>query len=350
MQIKKYFREKLKLIFEGFKRNPHDYKEDIEKLASNMALLQEYNLSQMNARLMEQNKIPKFLEMLTEINFTAGLLKTNKNIFKDNIFYEKERELKNLRPIDLEVSLGSKTYLIQIKSPSKGKRENKTDKLIEDLRRETAKITTKKFFSVRTSRDFSDKNSLPKFIKEKANSSVDNVIYNFPSDKNVQVEVEFYFPLNVPLEHLTLGEYGDLTANEVTGERTVQLKHALKNASGAFDNKTNSKVLNIVVMEVPKGDEIDFCNAIFGTEYYIDDSSSANVKWERHNDGFFKNDECGSKIFGVITLTKKERDSLASSYFHVFSVNPAFEKLLSNIDMSKLLPDIKINFYDTFVE
>lgn len=102
MQTKDDLEKKLKLKFEGFERNVLKYKEDIEKLANKMLLLQNYGLSKMNDRLIQQTKIPKFLEMLTEINFTAGLLTAN-NVSEGNIFYERKENSNNTRPIDLDI-------------------------------------------------------------------------------------------------------------------------------------------------------------------------------------------------------------------------------------------------------
>lgn len=65
MQTKDDLEANLKLKFEGFKRNAFEYKEDIEKLANKMLLLQDYGLSKMNDRLIEQTKIPKILVMKT---------------------------------------------------------------------------------------------------------------------------------------------------------------------------------------------------------------------------------------------------------------------------------------------
>lgn len=95
MQVKKDFREKLNSKFAEFKRSIRQYKVDIEKLINNMLLLQKYNLSEMNDRLIQQAKIKQFLEMLTEINFTAGLLRSNNNISNSNIFYERVEEKNN---------------------------------------------------------------------------------------------------------------------------------------------------------------------------------------------------------------------------------------------------------------
>lgn len=173
-------------------------------------------------------------------------------------------------------------------------------------------------------------------------------LYDFQGNENSHAIIEFYSPSNIILEHLTLSLHGDLNVLAITGEIKFQLSKALENAIGAFGVETSLVVINLVVMEFSQGEEIDICEALFGTEFYTEDLYGRK-RWSRSDDGLFNRTEF-KKIFGVIGLIKKQRNYLASDYSYVFLINPTHKSMLSSVNLSGLFPGIKVIFRGTFIE
>lgn len=237
---------------------------------------------------------------------------------------------------------------MQIKCASKGERQTKQDNVIKNIKRRAMNIRINKYFSVKLSKNFSDEDGLFKFIKEKAYLDDECALYDFQGNESSHAIIRFYTPSGLTLKHLTLGSYGDLNSLDITGEIKLQLSKALKNAIGAFGIETSLMVINLVVMEFSQDEGIDFCEALFGTEFYTEDLYGRK-RWSRSDDGLFNRAEF-TKIFGVIGLIKKQRNSLASDYLYVFLINPTHKGKLSSVNLSRLFPDIKVIFHDTYIQ
>ena len=74
---------------------------------------------------------------------------------------------------------------------------------------------------------------------------------------------------------------------ELTGLAKEQIKQSLLNAAGAFNWEVDDRNINLIVMEADNKEDIDICDAIFGTEYEI--IGKSNHPWGRQNDGLFDN-------------------------------------------------------------
>ena len=114
---------------------------DIDKLNEALYYLNEINLSDLCQRLLRSTKPHKFLETLTELNFTVQLLKS----FPPSKIFEALYEPKNTkRPIDLVITLDKVNYYIQIKSLSNSIRENQQAQAVKEIRRQIKPILCKR--------------------------------------------------------------------------------------------------------------------------------------------------------------------------------------------------------------
>lgn len=312
--------EKLQLRYE---------QDDIKKLNADIELLQKNNLSKIIDRLLSLNKPHKFLEALTELNFTTQLIKSFPLQTKVNIEYEPKN---TKRPIDLVVELHNIKYFIQIKSLSNSIRENKQSYIVREIRNQSKQIHYKRGFNIRISENFSkaDVTSLMEFIQKNFDKK-DGEKFIFSSDTN-HAEIEFHTADKPFREHLTLYSFEDLEAVNVTGMTKEQVKGALEKAAGAFENNNSDKIINLIVSEIrnDRSQAIDFAEALYGTEY----STFQNGKMLNHrdNDGLFLKEDFAKKIAGVIVLHKKEH-RLTSDYERAICSNPSYDYLRSITDL-----------------
>jgi hypothetical protein len=288
-------------VFEGTRYKAAD--EDVGKLADNMALLEKRGLSKLNKRLIDARKHSKIFETIAEHNFAVMLVLRHSSAIP--ISYEPD--LGSLRPPDFKVETGNVTYWIQMKDLSKLERENRQDKLIEKIKAKAKEIKVGKFFSCLLSDDFK-KDCLPElmiFMKEQAPSAIDEKSVLFTSKNNQRAEITFWSPEKIELSELTLGYAGDLDIVEITGLSRDQIKQSLLNAVGAFEWEADENNINLIVMEADNKEDIDICDALFGTEYEVFNSMRGHLGWSRKNDGLFSETDFSKKIAGVIAIKRK---------------------------------------------
>lgn len=287
-------------IFEGTKYKASD--EDVKRLANNMALLKKRELNDLNKRLIDARKHTKIFETIAEHNFAIILV--SKHSATTPINYEPNIGLH--RPPDFKVEIDDITYWIQVKDLSKLERENRQDKIIQKFKRATKEIKVGKFFSCMLSNDFKE-DSIPdliNFLKDKAVSAKEGEIFLFTSKNNQKAKIEFLSPTNKDLPHLTLGIAGDMVAVELTGQTKEQIKQSLLNAAGAFNWEVDQRNINLIVIEADNKEDIDICDALFGTEF--DEFSSADhLGWSRKDDGLFKEADFSEKVVGIIAIKRK---------------------------------------------
>jgi len=132
----------------------------------------------------------------------------------------------------------------------------------------------------------------------------------------------------VKLSYLTLGISGDTNVVEITGLAKGQIKESLVKAAGAFGWKVEQEIINLIAMDADKQEDIDICNALFGTEF--ETFKGNRHVWCRKNDGLFINQEFSDNIAGVIGLRRKEWKPLCS-YHKLLFVNDVFLYHLDNI-------------------
>lgn len=277
--------------------------EDIKKLADNMDFLEKRGLGKLNNRLIDARKHSKIFETIAEHNFDVILISRHSPVIP--ISYEPN--LDSLRPPDFKVEIENVTYWIQMKDLSKLKRENRQDKLIQKIREKTKAIKVGKFFSCMMSDDFKE-NCVPElidFMKGKATSATEKDSFFFTSKNSQKAKIKFWSPSKIGLSELTLGYSGDLEMSNITGLDREQIKKSLLNAVGAFNRETDENNINLIVMEADNKEDIDICDALFGTEHEMFNSTKGYLEWSRNNDGLFSETDFSKKVAGVIAIKRK---------------------------------------------
>ena len=158
--------------------------------------------------------------------------------------------------------------------------------------------------------------------------------------KQEKARVEFWLPKHLKLTHLTLGIVRDMDVVETTGLAKEQIKKSLINAAGAFDWNVDQNNINLIAMDADKKDDIDICDAVFGTEFVF--FKGDRLSWNREKDGFFYEDVFANKVAGVIAMKRREGRPV-SNYDLMLFVNDRFRDRLE--DLNKLMSSDKIIYY-----
>lgn len=276
--------------------------EDIRRLAGNMALLETRGLGKLNKRLIDAKKHSKIFETIAEHNF--GVILVSRHSSTIPISYEPDIGLQ--RPPDFKVEIENITYWIQMKDLSNLERENRQDKVIQKIKEKAKEIKVGKFFSCMLADDFKE-DCLPQFInfiKNKATPAAEDETFFFTGKNNQKAEIKFWSEGKGTLSELTLGYAGDLEVVGTTGLAKDQIKQSLRNAVGAFDWEVAQRNINLIVMEADNQEDIDICEALFGTEYEI--IGGDKQSWGRKNDGLFGKTDFSKKVAGVIAIKRKK--------------------------------------------
>ena len=273
--------------------------EDVKKLADNMALLEKRGLDKLNKRLIDSGK--GVWAAIAEHNFAVILVSQHCSTIP--ISYEPD--IQSHRPPDFKVEIGDITYWIQIKDLSKLERENRQDKIIQQIKRDAKEIKVGKYFSCKLSDDFKEccLPELRNFIKDKAASVVEGETFLFIGKNKQKAEIEFWSAGKIALSELTLGYAGDLEVVEITGLAKEQIKQSLLNAVGAFNWEVDQRNINLIVTEADKKEDMDICDALFGKEYEL--FVGGKHSWCRENDGLFRESNFSKKVAGVISIKRK---------------------------------------------
>jgi len=272
--------------------------EDVRRLADNMLLLDKRGLGKLNKRLIDSKE--GVWATIAEHNFAIMLVSELCPAIP--IDYEPEGLR---RPPDFRVQLGDTIYWIQMKDLSKLARENKREKMIQKIKEATEQLEIGKFYSCTLSEDFKGEclSELIKFIGDKAVSAAEGESFVF-GDEHERAEVSFWSPEKIELSHLTLGHAGDLDVVNITGLARDQIKGSLRKAAVAFEWNVDERNINLVVMEADNKDDIDICDALFGTEF--DFMANHEYRWSRKDDGLFCDPGFSAKVAGVIAIKRKD--------------------------------------------
>lgn len=306
--------------------------------------MHEAGLDKLNKRLIEGGR--KIWDTFVEHNFAADLVSLNGKAMK--IDYEPEI----LRyPPDFRIIYEGRTYWIQIKNLAEPERDNRLNKMMQDLKRFASEIHIGKFFSCTLSPNFfeEDLQGLKQFLSQKAPIAREGQEYAFPSEGGGSVaKILFWSPLESSISKLTMGVWGDMEVVNVTGLSADQIKKALTKSSAAFEWVTDKDNINIVAIEADKYEDIDVCDALFGTEYELfhpDEHGGIHHGWSRKKNGLFRNEAISEKIAGVIALRSKDKASPVTEYTKIFYAN---ERQIAFIDdIKKLIPFSILARYDT---
>ena len=316
--------------------------EDLKRLADNMALLEKRGLAKLNKRLIDN--VRGIWATIAEHNFAVILLSRHDS--STPISYE--HDIGVGRPPDFKVEIEDTTYWIQMKDLAKLERENRHDKIIQKIKRAAKEIKVGKYFSCMLSDNFKEGclSDLIKFLKDKATDGLEGETHIFKSKNNQEAEIEFW---PSKLSELTLGYASDLGMVDITGLVREQIKQSLLNAVGAFNWEVDRSNINLIVMEADNKEDIDICDALFGTECIITTKDSQS--WSRKNDGLFYQPDFSKKVAGVIAMKRKpekrklstEEERLVEDFAR--ECNMKIEQYKEQLERKKPITDYSLVLY-----
>ena len=213
-------------------------------------------------------------------------------------------------------------------------RENRQNKIVQNIKDEAKKINIGMFFGCDLSENFSENDitKLIDFLTNTLKNPEEGKKYYFPNIEKPKAIVDFWHPNKSKIASLTLGISGDMDVVEETGLAKNQIKQSLINAASAFEWDVNKYTINFVAMDADKHEDIDLCDAVFGTEFEM--FSRGRHSWSREKDGFFLLPDFSNKVAGVIALKSKQWSPVAN-YYATLYVNDVFKDRIN--DFNKLL-------------
>lgn len=325
--------DKAKLILSSLAHS----EQSIKQLARNMQVLRENNLDKINQRLQRSKKPMKILETLAELNFAISLISNNADM---QILYEPNEFVK---PPDFLVKFKNITYYMEVKRPGKLERDNRKENILKKIKKQAKRIKIPKGFSCFLSDDFKEKHidDLIKYIGNNVNNK--QVQHVFEIDNKELAKIEFFTISNKKFNSLQLYAGGDLSVVNITGQTKRQIKQTMRNAVNKFENNHNEKVINLIILEVKTGgDDIDICEALYGTEVECFERNA----WTRKSDGLFDDDAFSSKISGVIVRTRKDQfEIICKEYLNILCLNKKAHKQLTE-KIKKILSIDKVFQYN----
>jgi len=304
-------------IFEGTRYEATE--DDVRELSNNLILLEKRGLTKLNQRLTEGGR--KTGDTFVEHNFAASILSQLDPAV--SISYEPTEGLQ--RPPDFKITKNDITYWIQIKNLASLERENRQTNIIKEIGRQISAINIGKFLGCRLAETFSvnDIAGLVSFIAEIAKEPNEGKEYILGEETSPKAILEFWLPNKASLSNLTIGISGDIEMVEQTGLAKEQIKQSVLNAAGAFDWTADAKTINLVSMDSNNYEDIDICDALFGTEFEF--FKAGRQAWSREQDGLFKKPTFNERLVGVIALRKINRWTPMSTYTMLLFLNEAFK-------------------------
>ena len=295
--------------------------EDIGDLSRNMMLLEQRGLAKLNQRLIDCPS--SFWDTLVEHNFAVSMVSVLDS--SDSICYEPTVGLQ--RPPDFKITRNGITYWVQIKNLSKLEKENRQEKIFKEIERRISAIKISKFLGCDLAEDFSESDipALIAFISKVAKMAREGQEFLFGN----KAKLEFWLPQRSSLSHLSLGVSGDIDMVDQTGLAEEQVKQSIRNATRAFDWSADEKTINLIAMGSDSQNDIDICDALFGTEFEA--FSDGHQSWGRKPGGMFEEHPFNQRLVGVIVLKRKDKKRPLSKYRMLFFLNESFMKCTENI-------------------
>jgi hypothetical protein len=311
--------------------------DDIRNLSRNIILLQSRGLTKLNERLFEGGR--KIWDSFVEHNFAASLVSQLDSTV--SISYEPIEGLK--RPPDFKIVKNDITYWVQIKNLASLERENRQANIIKEIGRQISGISIGKFVGCRLAETFSAKDiaGLVSFITQIAKEANEGQEYIFGEEASPTAIVEFWLPSKAALSHLTMGISGDIDMVEQTGLAKEQIRQSVLNAAGAFDWPADAKTINLVAMDSNNFNDIDICDALFGTEF--DFFKEGRQAWSREQDGLFRIHPFNERLVGVIALKKTNNWTPVSTYTMLLFLNEALKNYDAVTELTTFKQVIRYN-------
>lgn len=299
---------------------------EVKRLAQNMRLVESRGLANLNDRLCAGGR--KIWDTVAEHNFAVMLL--SHHSCETPIDYEPENGLR--KPPDFKVQIDKTTFWVQMKNLAKLERENRMDGYVRKIDDLVKVSDLGLFYSVNFSKEFSqdDIKPLADEILKRTKESAGNQRFDFPSESEPIAQVEIWQPQRSCLKHLTLGMYGDFDFVEETQLAADQIRNSFAKAAQAFDWSIDEKTVNLIAMDATLVDDIDLCDAAFGTEHDV--IGEHHSYWKRDNDGFFITGPYVHKVAAIITLKRRERSPISGFFSRLF-ISPRFQDRLEQLSL-----------------
>lgn len=304
---------------------------EINDLAKNMKLVADKGLSKLNRRLLESRR--NIWDTFSEHNLAVKLISYHDpNV---QISYEPDDGLQ--RPPDFKIVLEGLTFWIQMKRLSNLERDNRQFKIVQRIRTEALKIKSRMFFGCDLAENFSEKDIIGfiEFLSQTSKNPGEN--YYFPNSEKPKAIITFWYPNKINIDSLTLGISNDMNIVEETGLGKNQIRQSIIKAASAFEWVIDKDTINFVAMDANKYDDIDLCDAVFGTEFEL--FGNGRHSWGREKDGFFLLPDYSNKVAGVIAL-KSDEPTPICNYYAMLYVNDIFKDRIN--DFCKLLSFSKV--------
>jgi hypothetical protein len=215
----------------------------------------------------------------------------------------------------------------------------------ERIKQESAGIDVRKFFGMALKEELSEAHvaGLVQLLEAAAPNAIDGHAYNFKVGDAVLATVEFWSPKSPSLPHLTLGTASDAGVVNITALAADQIRASLRKAAGAFNSPVDAKNLNLVVAESDKHDDIDICEACFGTEEELL-AANGRHRWHRLGDGVFAEAGITERVVGLVALRRSDPSRPVSFYEAFLLINEPHLKWVDQI--TKAIPIAKVVRYN----
>ncbi len=276
---------------------------DAKKLAENMESLAKRGLCKFNDRLLDvKSNVNVLGATITEHNFAVMLI----SILDPTTTIEYEPDGFNSPP-DFKFEIEGVTCCIQVKRLSMLKRENIQRNLIKRIAKNAKQVEVGKYFTCMLADGFNEAclDALMDFIRENAKHAPEGKAFVFKGACGEMAEIKFWLPSEKTLSELTFCCAGDLDSVDITGLDVNQMRESFTKAAKPFKKNTNDQNINLIAVEADAKDDIDICDALFGSEYEW--AAGDKESWARKSDGLFKVADFSKRVSGVIVMKRMEK-------------------------------------------
>jgi hypothetical protein len=301
---------------------------EIERLSAKLKILENAGLTALTKRLLEGGR--KIVDTIKELNLAVQIIECARSAVR--LEYEPEGPV---RPPDFRVSTEGMTFWIQLKNLSSLERENRQGKLVEQIRRAVAQVPVGRYLTISIARDFTEDEGrlLVVHLARAAKTATDDVDYPFSLGDRQRGSYSFEWPRTKKLEALTLVASADLEFIDLTDLAPNQIRNSVRNAAGAFTWPTTPSVINLIALDCNMYDDIDLCDAVYGTEFSRIGPHGSS--WSREPNGFFAPQAPNTNVAGILSLRSIDRSPVSDYSIRCF-VNELYTDRLAEI--GRLLP------------
>jgi hypothetical protein len=222
-----------------------------------------------------------------------------------------------------------------MKNLSNLERENRQSKLVDRIRQGVAQIPVGRYLTISIAEDFTEAEGQLLFsqLSEAATTAIDHVDYPFIIGGQQRGSYSLSWPRTAKLEVVTLVASADLEMIDLTGLAPTQIRGSLHKAARAFTWPVTPSVINLIALDCNMHDDIDLCDAIYGTEF--DRFGPAGHSWSREPNGFFPADAPMTNVAGILSLRSIDRSPVSDYSIRCFINENHMDRLA---EIERLLP------------